>query len=207
MNNRPISDPRKIRSYNGDYMVRGRVAESVVRAWLTDHPDVVGLTDLTDVVPMREVDSDFTIRLRNGTNPIAEVKHDHNLGRTGNMLFESMRINHKAPPHACSVLGWSVRTQAQWILWYGPQVCQVWQISADGLRTGYQRYTDKARDRSRMVWVNTDNIKSTLNILIPLGYVMPFITKHDVTEYAREIDPLANSSQASMNFQTALAEY
>lgn len=160
------------RSYSGDYMAAGKRAEEVVLAWLTKRPWVIGVADLRDLRVMQEADCDCSVSLLDGRITLAEIKSDRHLGSSGNFLFESLRLNHTAPPDRAVTLGWSARTPARLLLYYAPQPNSVHLISTDDFRRSLQQYTDKCRKSSRISYVETDKIKSTINILIPAEYVI-----------------------------------
>jgi len=159
------------RSYNGHYMKAGQAAEARVLGWLEVHSGVIGVEDLRGLRQMREADVDCSVQLVDGRMVLAEIKSDWHLGVSGNVLFETLRINHTAPPDRAVTLGWSARTPARWILYYAPQKDCIYQISTDDLRSGLQAYTSELRSRSRLSYVETDRIKSTVNVLIPERFV------------------------------------
>lgn len=196
-------DPRKTRSYNGDYMRIGKLAESVIWDWLSDHPQVIGLDDLTGLRPLQNVEADFTVATEDGRRSLVEIKHDEHLGKSGNIVVEVLRINHKAPEQAAGVLGWSLRTQASWVLYYSPHLAYVYQFHASDLRVGFQRYTDEARNAAQFIWINTDRIKSTLNVLVPLKYYAGMFEVHDVQSYAMRHQP-ADYTQLRMKYESPL---
>lgn len=157
----------KERSYNGDYMAEGKRAEEICLAFLRRRPEVMGLEDTRDLRVLREADVDCVIYLRNGTVPLAEIKSDRHLGISGNVLFEVLRINHTCRPERACVLGWAARSPAQWLIYYAPSVKRIYMCRFEDLRRCFQEYTRESRRQTRVDWVNTDTIKSTVNILIP----------------------------------------
>ncbi len=86
------------RSYDGDYMAAGRAAEGIVMAWLHEQPQFIGVESLTGLRQLREADVDCSFSLSDGRVTFAEIKSDRWLGKTGRVLFEVLRINHKVPP-------------------------------------------------------------------------------------------------------------
>lgn len=159
------------RSYNGGYMAAGKVAEEAVLGWLKGAPWVVGVDDLRQLKVMREADVDCSITLVDGRVTLAEIKSDKHLGRSGNFLFETLRINHTSQADRAMVLGWSARTPARQILYYAPTFNRVYSILTDEFRMAMQRYTQKSRRMTRLDYVETDVIKSTVNILVPEQFV------------------------------------
>jgi hypothetical protein len=160
----------------------GTNAERIVMAWLEENPNVVGVRDLRDLRVMREADVDLSILLMDGRVALAEVKSDYHLGVSGNILFEMLRVNHTAPAVACARLGWSAKTPALWVLFYAPQVESIYVISTEDYRKGFQTYTKETREKSRIVWTNTDAIKSTINLLVPERYFKTAIHRLDTAQ-------------------------
>jgi hypothetical protein len=159
------------RSYNSGYMAAGKKAEEVVLQWLQTRPWVLGLEDLRSLRVMQEADCDCSISLTDGRVTIGEIKSDRHLGVSSNFLFEVLRINHTAPPDRAVTLGWSARTPARVILYYAPSVNKIYVIQTDDFRRAAQKYTADSRRGTRIDYVETDKIKSTINILIPAKYV------------------------------------
>ncbi|MBN1287861.1 MAG: hypothetical protein JXB47_20855 [Anaerolineae bacterium] len=163
----------KAPSYSGDYMAAGRQAEEIVIAWLHDRPQVLGVDDFRALRVVQEYDVDVGIKTADGRTLLAEIKSDRHLGKTGNVLFELLRINHTCHTDHAGALGWSLRSPATWLLYYAPAAGQVWQCRFDSFRRVFQHYTHQVRTdsaeflrRSRVVL--TDRIKTTVNLLIPL---------------------------------------
>lgn len=177
----------KERSYSGDYMAIGKFAEAVIIPWLRETPQVLGVDDLTNLRPLQEADVDCSIKLIDGRIILAEIKSDKWLRgepRT-NVLFEVLRLNHTSPPDKFCVLGWTPRSPAKWLLFYSPTKQKVFKCLFDDLRRCAQRYTREARGDSRISWVNTDSIKSTVNLLIPWDYCQGIFELHDVSRYVK----------------------
>jgi hypothetical protein len=179
-NGQVVTGTNKARSYDGDYMAVGKKGEEVVMAWLASRPYVIGVDDLRQLRVMREADVDCSFSLSDGRVALAEIKTDQHLGKSGNILFEILRVNHTAPTDRAGVLGWSLRSPATWLLYYAPAVAMIYQLRFADFRAGFQRYTAVARERSRQIWVNTDQIKSTLNVLVPESY-FPTLLKHPLS--------------------------
>lgn len=177
----PIPDANQERSYRGRYMQAGEEAEEIVFQWLLKQPYVVELKDLRGSKPVQDTDIDAAIFLRDGRTVLAEIKSDRHLGVSDNILFEVLRIQHTAEPVRCAVLGWSVRSPAQWLIYYAPSVNKIYQVSFEDLRKVFQAYTRAERDKVKTIWVNTDNIKSTLNVLIPWSWCKEIFKVHDLS--------------------------
>lgn len=160
----------KQRSYNGDYMKLGKHGEEIVLKWLRSHPDTLEVDDYRQLKVMYKADVDCAIYSRDGRVALAEIKTDTHLGKSGNLLFEILRINHTTNPYNAGTLGWSFRSPAHWLLYYGPSVNRIYRISFHEFRRGFQRFTDEKRKDTYIHFTETDNIKSTLNVLIPEEY-------------------------------------
>lgn len=158
------------RSYDGAYQAAGKKAEGIVIDWLRGRPWVIGLEDLRDDRVMRQADVDLSIQIMDGRNPLAEIKSDWHLGKSGNVLFEVLRINHTAPHDRAATLGWSARSPATWLLFYAPQVAAIYMWRFEDYRKAFQNYTKDIRKGARLDYVETDHIKSTVNVLVPWRY-------------------------------------
>lgn len=146
-------------------MQAGRRAEELVLSWLRENPQVAGVEDMRDLRVMREADVDCGIKLYDGRICLAEIKSDYNLGVSGNIAFEFLRINHTAHSDASVTLGWSARSPAKWLFMYGPQVHAIYQIEFADYRATVQKHT-REKDAS-VKWIRTDEIKTTLIFIVP----------------------------------------
>lgn len=165
-----ITGAAKPRSYSGDYMDDGIAGQNAVLEFLWARPDVIGVDDLSQLKIMQEADVDCMIKSRDGLVTLAEIKSDKHIGITGNVLFEAIRINHTTNPDYCMTLGWSARTPAKYIIYYSPVLNKIFITSSDDLRLAMQKYTSECRKQTNINYVETDSIKSTVNILIPQRY-------------------------------------
>lgn len=167
-------DPERARSYDGALMKAGKKAEDIVIDWLTLQPWVIGVDDLRSLKVMREADVDCSVSLVDGRVTLAEIKSDRHIGRSGNFLFEVLRINHTCSADKVVTLGWSAKTPARYLLYYAPFNHTIHKIGMDEFRLACQAYTKSARRHTNLNYVETDAIKSTVNILIPEHYVTRF---------------------------------
>jgi len=172
----------KPRSYAGDYMAAGKKAEEIVMKFLQDRPGIIDLNDFRQLKAVQEADVDIAIKTIDGRITLAEIKSDFHLGVSGNVLFEVLRINHTSYPDRSLTLGWSGRTPAKWLLYYAPQVNKIYQFKTDDLRAAFQRYTKAARKSININIVVTDEIKTTVNVLIPWEYCKNIAKCYDVYE-------------------------
>lgn len=168
------------RSYSGHYAKAGRKAEELIISWLRERPWVINLDDLREDRVMRQADVDVSLQIMDGRNPLAEIKSDYHLGVSGNVLFEVLRLNHTAPPEKACVLGWSARSPATWLLMYAPQKHRIYHWRFEDYRRAKQLYVSEVRKKTRFDIVPTDNIKTTVNILIPWKYCEATCTIHEL---------------------------
>ncbi len=178
----------KPRSYEGDYMEAGRKAEEIVLGFLRELPSVLALEDTRNLRVMREADVDCVLHLYDGTCLLAEIKSDSHLGVSGNVLFEVLRINHTCGPDRACVLGWSARSPATWLIYYAPSANRIYVCRFDDLRRVFQRHTQTKRKATRLSWVDTDAIKSTVNVLIPWEECKDIFRVYDANTAATQGD-------------------
>jgi hypothetical protein len=155
------------RNYDGGYMALGREGERIVLRWLWQHPTVVGVTDVRELRVTREADIDCFVKTRDGRITLAEIKTDQHLGVTGNVLFEILRINHTAPPEHAVTLGWAARSPARMLFYYAPSMAAIYACQFNEFRKTVQDWTRVVRAGAKISFVSTDNIKSTINLLVP----------------------------------------
>ena len=167
---RVVTGANKPRSYSGDYMKVAREAEEIVMEFLKHSPNVIDIEDWRELRAVHEADVDCAIKTADGIVTLAEIKSDVHLGISGNVLFEILRINHTCIPERACTLGWSGRSPATFFIYYAPSVGKIYVCRANALRKAFQEYTHRVRDGVKTIWVNTDQIKSTLNVLIPWDY-------------------------------------
>ncbi len=163
-------------------MAVGKKAEEIVMNFLQSKPYIIGINDFRELRAVQEADIDIAIKTVDGRVTLAEIKSDWYLGVSGNVLFEVLRINHTAPTDRCLTLGWSGRTPATWILYYSPQLNKIYQVRTSELRKAFQQYTKTERKNSNLSIVETDSIKTTVNVLIPWKYCSDIFTIHNVFE-------------------------
>jgi hypothetical protein len=113
---------------------------------------------------------------------LAEIKTDNHLGKSGNVLFEVLRINHTCDPEYSLTLGWSGRTPANYIIYYAPSINKIYTFKTSNLRKAMQRYTRESRKQTNINIVETDNIKTTINILLPISYCAGLFKEYDLNE-------------------------
>jgi hypothetical protein len=158
------------RSYNGALMKYGKNGEKLALDFLRNRPDVIGVDDTSDLKVLQEADVDCIIKTRDGLITLAEIKCDSHIGISDNVLFEVLRINHTCQAEHSVKLGWSSKTPARIIIYVNSETMKMYAITSDNLRKALQKYTQECRKKTRIDFVSTDEIKSTVNILIPKRY-------------------------------------
>lgn len=175
----------KRRSYDGDYMEAGKRAEAICMEFLRRRPEVADMDDLRDLRAMQKADCDCVCYLYSGQVCLAEIKSDKHLGVTGNVLFEVLRINHTCDPLNAGTLGWSLRSPAQFVVYYAPSVSSIYMARFADLRKAFQAYTRRVRKAVRLDVVPTDNIKTTVNVLLPWEECKDCFKVYNVAELER----------------------
>ena len=166
--NHVLTGNDKPRSYNGDYMKTGKKGEEVALAWLKNNPEIMGVIDFRNIREVHEADVDAGIRLYAGPVLLVEIKTDTYLGNTGNVLYEVLRINHHCPHQYAGYLGWSLRSPAQYLIFYAPNRKDgpaLYKTTFEAYRKALQKYTQN-HDLS-VLTVHTDDQKTTYNVLVP----------------------------------------
>jgi hypothetical protein len=177
-----VTGADKPRSYAGnDYAAEGAEAERICLAWLLSLPNVASVEDLRTDPAMRAADVDYRVKFRSGAVSLVEVKSDSHLGKTSNVLFEALLVNHTATPQHCETLGWSAATGADWVLYYAPSSGTIYCCKVADLQRVFQEYTKEVRKDTRVAWVDTDESRSTINVLIPWQYCEDIFTVHPVS--------------------------
>jgi len=156
----------KPKSYNGDYMEIGKLGENIVIKFIEEQPKVLGIIDFRNIRAVHEVDIDIAIRLYRGQICLAEIKTDTWLGESGNVLNEVLRINHYSNSDYAGYLGWTLRSPAEWLIYYAPNRTKpaIYIAKFKDMRAILQDYT---RGEHEINIVRTDKNKTTYNILIP----------------------------------------
>lgn len=185
MNQTSTPSESRERSYSDGYMALGKQGETIVIDWLRRNPHVLGVSDLRELRIMQEADVDCSIATKDGRIVFAEIKTDKHLGVTDNVLFEVLRINHTAPPDKCVTLGWSARSPAKMLFYYAVSVGKIYYCEFDKLRSVFQKYSQQKRKAMRIDIVPTDNIKTTVNVLIPMSDVKDIFTIIEVQNVTR----------------------
>lgn len=157
------------RSYSGDYMAQGKSAEDVVKKWLCDSADVSSVNDVSDQRHYQEREIDFIITMRDGREITAEIKSDAHIGSTRNVVFELLRVNHTLNNEKAFVIGWSARSEAAHVFYVSVTENKIFSFSMADLRSAAcASFSGKA---PKVLTIPTDNIKSTIVLLIPLSSI------------------------------------
>jgi len=168
MNNHILPRREIKKSYSGDYMKVGIIAENIIIKFLNSKSNILEIIDKRYDEEYQRKEIDIIIKMNDERIIKCEIKSDWHLGVSGKVLFEVLRINHNTldPSYAVNI-GWSARTEADEVLYYAPQVNSIYRVTVNKLITAMQEYTQEARTDTFINIVPTDNIKSTVNILIP----------------------------------------
>lgn len=154
---------------NGELLQIGKAAERMAESWFASQ--CLHWIDVSNHANYQRREIDFLATdYRTGHERTYEVKSDQHIHRSGNFLFEPVRIHHTAARN-CAYLGWSVFTEADYILVWSPPAQCLYVVEASAARQGFQRYTAARRASTRITWITSDAARSTLNVLIPLRYI------------------------------------
>lgn len=156
---------RRIRSYSGDLMRKGRAGEEIVLEWLRKSPYAKDVIDMREFRVSQRLDVDCGIETIDGSIVLAEIKTDYNLGKSNNFLFEVFRINHFVEADKVFYLGWAFRSPAKYLLYYAPNEKCLYRFTFKNIRETIGQYT--AKNQPKVIITPTDEQKTTFNILIP----------------------------------------
>lgn len=112
--------PRPEKSYDGLLMAKGRRNEDIIMDWLKTLP-YKEIFDFREYRFSQRLDVDCGIETIDGTIVLAEIKSDHLITESGNLLFECFRINHFIGPDKMFYLGWGFRSPAQKLIVRNPE--------------------------------------------------------------------------------------
>lgn len=163
----PQPSKTRKRDYSGDYMAQGKSAESIVKKWLLGVGEVAEIQDVSNVKEYQEREIDFLITMRDGRKITAEIKSDLNTGKTRNVVFELLRVNHTARDDAAFVMGWSARSQAEHVFYFSVTENKIYSFTMAALRAAARAvFGGKS---PKVVAIPTDSIKSTIVLLVPVS--------------------------------------
>jgi len=158
--------------YDGELMAKGQIGERLIFELLRRLPGVKTVWDATDDKRWQPLEVDFAVEYLTGAWRLIEAKTDYHLGVSGNVLFEIMRINHTSHHSHAGQLGWGCRTAANAIFIYAPSIERIYEIETEDFRRAFQQYTKNNRENPNLIQViRTDNIKTTLAVLIPEDFI------------------------------------
>ncbi len=159
----------RVRSYNGDYMAQGKSAEALVQKWLCGNQDVISVSDVSDQRYYQDREIDLIITMRDGKEITAEIKSDLHIGKTRNVVFELLRVNHTMNNGSAFVMGWGARSEADHVFYCSVTENKIFSFSMADLRSA-ARSTFAGKD-AKVLTIPTDNIKSTIVLLVPLASI------------------------------------
>ena len=155
---------------DSNLLLVGQDAESIVMDFLNSFKQITKKDDLRLDKEWQEKDVDYRIETANG-EMLIEVKSDQHIGKSGNVLFELIRLHHTAKSEHCAYIGWSVFSAADRIFVWCPPTRKLYIFKTPDLRRAMQGYTYEQRKSMRIEIVVTDTKRTTINILVPLAYV------------------------------------
>lgn len=162
--------PDRERSYSGGYMKVGRAGEEVCI-------EVLKADTSFDIFEDLRLDLDFQsrgidVRLRkkaDGRWITFEIKTDNHLDVSGRWLFELYRIYLTVPVFNAFVVGWSVKAEAEWLIFFAPSTRRLHFIRMDEYRAAH--IAAAADGKCHYQLIATDRIKRTLNAYFPEEYI------------------------------------
>ena len=179
-------------------MALGKMGQNICFDFLRGHPEVVRVEDASELKLLQEGEADALICLRDGDNPLAEIKTDKWLGRTPNVLLEVLRFNHTADPEHAIKLGWAGRSVARYIMYVAISTGYIYQFNKLRLLASFQSWSRLMRKGVRLDFVPTDSIKSTVNVLMPLSECRNAYRVHDALPFFKPYIP--NIEQDRLRF-------
>lgn len=147
--------------------------EEIILEWLQSFGREV--IDFREFRLAQRIDVDFGIETVDGTIILAEIKADHwvsehkNLNEhlSGNLCFELCRINHFVENH-WFYLGWGWRSPAQKLISRNPNTGETFVFEFLKLRKKIGQYVNEIGKNLNINIVETDDQKTTFNLLIPM---------------------------------------
>jgi len=167
--NKNKTEQGRTRSYSDDsaYMQAGLMAERIAMAWLRSRPEVHAVCDMRLNEQFQKRGVDFEVVFKNGDVEGVDVKHDTHLGKSDRVLFEVLRVNHLSPSMRAGVLGWGFRSDANYFVFWAPAVTKLYICNVDKMRECVQKFAKEQQGKVTVRWIATDELKSTLVMLIP----------------------------------------
>ena len=163
-------------------------AEEICMDFLRANPQTLELVDARECRVLQDVDADCVWHLYDGTVHLAEIKSDNHLCVSGKVLFEVLRINY-GEGRRCCTLGWASRSPAEWLLYYAPKANGIYVCRFSDLRRCFQAYVKSARRETDLRFVDTDQIKGTVNVLIPWHWCKACFRVYDAETFEKRLAP------------------
>lgn len=159
---------REEKSYEGILMEKGKTNEEFILAWLKEFGKEI--IDFREFRLAQRIDVDFGIETIDGAILLAEIKSDKWISDEGNLCFEHNRINHFVKDK-WFYLGWGWRSPAQKLIIRNPQLGEIFVFDFPCLRALVAKYIAEYGKNIRLAIVETDNQKTTFNLLVPMNYL------------------------------------
>ena len=161
---------REGKTYSGDLMQKGMKNEEIILEWLHGETSNKGVIDFREFRLAQRIDVDFGVETIDGKIVLAEIKSDKWIKETGNLCFETMRINHFVDDK-WFYLGWGWRSPAQKLIVRNPETNETYIFSFLKLRQMIGVYVAETGRNLRINITETDKQKTTFNFLIPMNYL------------------------------------
>jgi hypothetical protein len=147
---------------------KGSFAESLALQFLRSRPPVARVEDVRHDRDYQRKEIDFVAHRWQGDPVTFEVKHDFHMQQTGNFPYELLRVHHTAETPA--YWGWTFFSKADHFLVVTPEE-SIYVFTPGNVRRGMQAYVKAAGTRTQMRWIETDEMRTTCILLVPLSYI------------------------------------
>jgi len=160
---------RQERSYSDQLMTIGKENEEKVINYLIDECNVRNTSYYKDVREDKEFQNNEIDLIIKGSG--FEIKGDKHINSKGNLFFETFRINHYSEDHPTSQ-GWGYKSKADFLIIRNWETGETFTFDFKELR---QRVgilvSDYSGNRLQTTVVETDKVKTTWGLLIPMRHL------------------------------------
>ena len=163
---------------SGEMAEKGKKTECIIRSWLKRNSQVKSLIDVSHDKAFQRLDVDVIATLHDGRQIQIEIKTDYNLLVSGNFLFELQRVYMGAKTRHPSTMGWSVKTPAEYIVWYSPKKQKIVSMLTNNYRRSFMDYMTEIKANPRFHVECTSENCTTINILFPVRFLSDYVI-HD----------------------------
>lgn len=160
---------RQERSYSDQLMTIGKENEEKVINYLIDECNVRNTEHYIDVRDLKEHQDDEVDLIIKGSK--FEIKGDKHINSKGNLFFETQRVNHFSKTHPTSD-GWGWKSKADLLVVRNWETGETFIFDFKELRERVQiLHSDYSGNRLQMTVVETDKVKTTYGLLIPMRHL------------------------------------